>query len=448
MTHSRFTLILSLLFVCSSLLAEGRQWTLQQCLDYALQNNIQLRQKSISTQSSKEDVAHSKGAFFPSISFSTSQNMNYRPYSKQTISLDGGTMTTTSDAVSYNGNYGLNARWTLFNGGKNIMNLKSNELTEQQNRYAEQETANSIQEQITLLYIQILYETEAIKVNEEILESSRMQLERAKVMVETGSLAKVDQVQLESQVAQDELSLLSAQTQLQNTRLQLKQLLEIHDGNEDFEVAIPDISDEMVLLPIPDQSAVYQAAIENRPEIRAMKLSIENSELSLKTAKIGYVPSISLSGGVGTSNGSAQSDDFATQIKNNLSCTVGVSLSLPIYDNNDARTNVRKAKYAQETAQLQLQDSQKQLYSTIENYYLEATTSQQKYIYAKKNVESSQKSYELVNEQFNLGLKNIVELTTGKTTLLQAQQQLLESKYNAIYNQAMLRFYLGEDIHF
>ena len=446
MIHSKFLLIASLLLFGSSLKAQTHQWTLQECLDYALENNIQLKQKRITTKSSHEDVLQSKSALLPSLSFSTNQNMNYRPFSKQTITLESGTMTTSSDAVSYNGSYGLNARWTVWNARRSHMAIQQNELTEKKNELAEAEQANSIQEQITQLFVQILYENEAIKVNQEVLEASKMQLERAKVMVQVGSIARVDQVQLEAQVAQDEYSLVNAKGQLENFKLQLKQLLEIHD-NEPFDIAVPNVNDDKVLSPIPVKEEVYNAAIENRPEIKTQKLNIESSEISIKSARAGYMPTVSLSAGIGTSNGSAQQNNFTTQLKTNLSNSLGLTVSVPIFDNHETRTSIRKAKFNQESAELQLQDAQKKLYSSIENYYLDASTNQQQYIYAKKNVDSMQESYDLVSEQFRLGLKNIVELTTGKNNLLQAQQQLLQTKYTALLNQAMLRFYQGETIN-
>lgn len=427
------------------MMAQTESWTLQKCLDYAMENNIQLKQKAITTKSSHEDVLQAKSALFPSVSFSTNQNMSYRPFSQQTIVLESGTMTSSSDAVSYNGSYGINARWTVWNGGKNRLTIQQNELTEKQNEYAEQEQANTIQEQITQLFVQILYENEAVRVNEEVLKASQQQYERAKTMVEVGSLARVDQVQLEAQVAQDEYSLVSAKSQLANYKLQLKQLLEIHD-DAPFDIAVPDVSDEKVLNTIPAQTDVYNTALANRPEIQSQRLNIDNSALKIKAARAGYMPTVSLNASIGTSNGSAGKDGFGTQIKTNMSNSLGLTVSVPIFDNHETRTSIRRAKYAEQTAQLQLQDAQKQLYSTIEKYYLDASTSQQQYVYAKKNAESMQESYELVTEQFRLGLKNIVELTTGKNNLLQAQQQLLQTKYTTLYNQAMLRFYQGETI--
>jgi outer membrane protein len=420
-------------------------WTLQECLDYALANNIQLQQKRITAASDHEDVLQSKAALFPSVSFSTNQNASWRPFAETTINLAGGTMTTNSNTVSYNGSYGINANWTVWNGNRNTNTIKQNKLTEQIAQLGIEQQANTIQEQIAQLYVQILYETEAVRVCREIIKASMMQRDRAKTMVEVGNLARVDLVQLEAQVSQDEYSLVSAQSQLANYKLQLKQLLEIHD-DEDFDIAVPEVTDAQVLAMIPNEQAVYNAALENRPEIKTSKLNIESSEIAIHSARAGYKPTVSMTAGIGSSNSSGQHTDFFKQVKNNMNNSLGLSISVPIVDNHQTRTNIRKAKYALQTSELNLQEQQKQLYSTIENYWLNATTSQQQFISARNNVKSMQESYDLVSEQFNLGLKNIVELTTGKNNLLQAEQQLLQTKYTALLNAAMLNFYAGENI--
>lgn len=433
-----------MLLSCS--MAWGQKvWTLQECLDYALANNIQLQQKRITAASDHEDVLQSKAALFPSVSFSTNQNASWRPFAETTINLAGGTMTTNSNTVSYNGSYGINANWTVWNGNRNTNTIKQNKLTEKIAELGVEQQANTIQEQIAQLYVQILYETEAVNVCREIIKSSMMQRDRAKTMVEVGSLARVDLVQLEAQVSQDEYSLVSAQSQLANYKLQLKQLLEIHD-DETFDIAIPEVSDAQVLAMIPNEQAVYNAALESRPEIQSGKLNIESSEIAIHSARAGYKPTVSLTAGIGSSNSSGQDTDFFKQVKTNMNNSLGLSVSIPIVDNHQTRTNIRKAKYALQTSELNLQEQQKQLYSTIENYWLNATTSQQQFISARNNVKSMQESYDLVSEQFNLGLKNIVELTTGKNNLLQAEQQLLQTKYTALLNAAMLNFYAGEHI--
>lgn len=422
-----------------------QKWTLQDCLDYALANNIQLRQSRLTEAQDAEDVRMRRAALLPSLSFSTNHNASWRPWSQSYVNLSGGTMTSTSSEVNYNGSYGLNANWTVWNGGRNQKNLEKSKLTAEMAEYATEESANSIQEQITQLYVQILYQAEAVRVAEQVLEASKMQRDRAAEMVNVGSLARVDLKQLEAQVSQDEYTVINNRTQCDNYKLRLKQLLELV-GTDDFDVAIPSVSDANVLSPVPSKEEVYANAYGVRPEIKSSRLSIEQSELDVNIARRGYLPSVSMTAGVGTNNSSGVHTDLTEQWRRNFSNSIGLTVSVPIFDNRQNRTNVQKAKLSKEAADLSLQNTEQELYQQIESYWLNARNAQQQYVAAKANVESMQETYDLVSEQFRLGLKNIVELTTGKNNLLQAEQQLLQSKYTALYNLAMLRFYQGEPI--
>lgn len=422
-----------------------QKWTLQDCLDYALANNIQLRQSRLTEAQDAEDVRMRRAALLPSLSFSTNHNASWRPWSQSYVNLSGGTMTSTSSEVNYNGSYGLNANWTVWNGGRNQKNLEKSKLTAEMAEYATEESANSIQEQITQLYVQILYQAEAVRVAEQVLEASKMQRDRAAEMVNVGSLARVDLKQLEAQVSQDEYTVINNRTQCDNYKLRLKQLLELV-GTDDFDVAIPSVSDANVLSPVPSKEEVYANAYGVRPEIKSSRLSIEQSELDVNIARRGYLPSVSMTAGVGTNNSSGVHTDLTEQWRRNFSNSIGLTVSVPIFDNRQNRTNVQKAKLSKEAADLSLQNTEQELYQQIESYWLNARNAQQQYVAAKANVESMQETYYLVSEQFRLGLKNIVELTTGKNNLLQAEQQLLQSKYTALYNLAMLRFYQGEPI--
>lgn len=437
---------LPLLLALMAMTAQAqRKWTLQECLDYALGHNIQLQKNRLTEAQDREDIQMRRAALLPSLSFSTNQNASWRPWSQSYVNLSGGTMTSTSSEVNYNGSYGLNAQWTVWNGGRNQKNLEKSKLTAEMAEYATAESANTIQEQITQLYVQILYQAEAVRVAEQVLEASKMQRDRAQEMVDVGSLARVDLKQLEAQVSQDEYTVVNNRTQLDNYRLQLKQLLELV-GTDDFDVATPNTGDANVLSAIPPKEAVYASAYAFRPEIQSGKLSIEQSKLDIDIARRGFYPSVSMSAGIGTSNNSGISTALTEQWRRNLNNSIGLTVSVPIFDNRQNRTNVRKAKLSKDAADLSLQDTEQQLYRQIETYWLNARNAQQQYVAAKANVESMQETYGLVSEQFRLGLKNIVELTTGKNNLLQAQQQLLQSKYTALYNLAMLRFYQGEPI--
>lgn len=424
----------------------AKQWTLKDCIDYAIQNNISLQKTRLQMLSTKEDVKQAQAELLPSLSFSTSQNVNYRPWPETNrATVTNGYVETSVDKVYYNGSYGLNLNWTVWNGNRNRNQLKLDKITAEQAELDSATTANSIQEQIAQLYVQILYSADAVDVCKQSLETSSVNEARGKEFVNVGKMSKADLAQLTAQRAKDEYSLVEAESNLKNYKRQMKQLLQI-TSEEEFDVAMPISTDEMALDEIPTLTSVYTAALDSRPEIKNAQLGIDGSELSIKMAKSQRMPTIGLNASAMTNTTSMSSNEWGTQLKNNFSTGAGVTLSIPIFDNRQSKTAIRKAKIQQQQYQLDLQDKQTTLYSTIENYWLQATTNQSKFRAAKANTTSAQESYDLLSEQFRLGLKNTVELMTGKTNLLTAQQNELQSKYLTILNMNMLDFYKGKKV--
>ena len=418
-----------------------KKWTMQECIDYAMENNITLQKSMLQKQSATEDLKGAKGALLPSLSASTNQSVGYQPWKDAGIAtVTNGTVNTKVDKTYYNGSYAVNAQWTVWNGGKNTNNVKLKGIAEDDADLQTKETANSIQQRIAQIFTQILYLDESVKVNEQMLETAKKNEERGQEMVNVGKMSKADLAQLTAQRATDEYNIVETRSQLLNYKLQLKQLLEITDET-DFDVAIPEITDQMVMEEIPSLQNVYEQALITRPEIERSKLAIKTSDVNLAIAKAGWLPSVSMNGSFGTSTNSLSSNGWGTQMKTNFDAMAGVSVSVPIFDGRSTKTSVNKAKIQQQTAKLDLLDQQKTLYSDIQEYWLNALTNQQKYRAASATVESEQQSYDLLQEQFRLGLKNIVELMTGKDNLLSAQQNQLQSKYQTIYNQQMLHFY-------
>lgn len=424
----------------------ARQWSLKDCIDYALANNIQLQKAKVQQLSALEDIKQSQSALLPSLSLSTSQNVSYNPWPEQgSAMIAGNKVQADVKKVYYNGSYSLSGNWTVWNGGQNTNTVKLNKLAAEQARLDSAVTANNVLEQIAQLYVQILYSDEAISVTKESLKVSQTNEERGKTMVSVGKMSKADLAQLTAQRANDEYSIVEAESNLRNYKRQLKQLLQIAD-NDEFDVAIPSTTDEMALKEVPAMNDVYTAALAQRPEIQNAKLGIESSDLSVKIAKAGKMPTVSLNAGLSTSTTSMSQNGWGNQMKNNFTVGGGVSVSIPLFDNRKTKTSVNKAMLQKESYMLDLQDKQTTLYSTVENYWLQAVTNQNKFKAARVSTESAQASYELLSEQFNLGLKNIVELMTGKTHLLQAQQNELQSKYLAILNLNMLDFYRTGEI--
>lgn len=422
------------------------KWTLDDCLNYAVANNISLKKAGLTKKSATEDWKQSKSELLPSLSASTSQSVGWRPWINDgTSTVTNGTVANKISKTYYSGSYGVSASWTVWNGNKNRNTVKYDKLTAEQAELDSATTANSIKEQIAMLYVQILYTAEAIEVNKESLAASVKTEERGQAMLEVGKMSKADLAQLTAQRAEEEYNLVDAQTQLADYKLQLKQVLEIA-GSEEFDVYIPSTTDEQALADIPALQTVYEAALASRPEIAAGQMAIESSDLNISIAKAGKIPTVGITGSVGTSTSSMTDTSWGNQMKTNFDASLGLSLSIPIFDNRSTKTSINKAKIQYEEAVLDLQETQKDLYSTIEGYWLDATSNQQKYKSATESVKSQQESYDLLNEQFELGLKNIVELMTGKTNLLSALQEKLQSKYMTILDIQLLKFYEEGDI--
>ena len=436
--------IIVLATLMASAVSAQKKWTLQDCLDHAMQNNITLQKARLQQQSAAEDVKGAKGNLLPSVSASANQSLGYRPWQDAgTTTVTNGTLNTKVDKTYHNGSYNLNAQWTVWNGNKNHNNLKLNKLSEKQAELQVDETANNIMERIAQIYVQILYLDESIKVSKASLETSKKNEERGREMLEVGKMSKADLAQLTAQRATDEYNVVDAQAQLANYKLQLKQLLEL-TGDESFDVVIPETTDAQALSDIPVLQDVYQQALITRPEIESSRLAIESSGLNLKISKAGYLPTLNMTGGVSTSTNSLSANGWGNQMKTNVNTQAGLTLSIPIFDARQTKTSVNKAKIQQQQAQLDLQDQQKTLYQTIEGFWQDANTNQQRFRAALTTVESEQMSYDLLEEKFNLGLTNIIELMNGKDKLLNAQQNKLQSKYQTILNQQLLKFYQGD----
>ena len=422
-----------------------KQWTLRNCIDYALEHNITIRRNRINVESTQEDVKTAKADFLPSLSGNISQRIVNRPNSASGTIISGDNITTSESKTSYNGSYGIDANWTVYNGSKRVNTLKQQQLNSRIAELTVDESENSIEENITQLYVQILYSAEAVKVNESTLEVSRKEFERGQELFNAGSIASSDLAQLEAQVSNDNYQLVTSQTTLQNYKLQLKQLLEL-DGDFEMDLFLPPLDDCSVLIPLPTKDDVYQSALNLRPEIESSKLNIEASDMNIKIARAGYIPSLSLSAGIGTTNANGNDFSFSEQVKQNWNNSIGLTLSIPIFDKRQTKSAVNKAKLQRQTSELDLMDNQKTLYKTIESLWLSANSAQQQYVAATQKLKSTQASYALVSEQFNLGMKNTVELLTEKNNLLSAQQETLQAKYTAILNAGLLRFYQGEQI--
>ncbi len=410
-----------------------KTWTLQECLDYAIENNIQIQQTRNTYLSGVEDTESARADMLPSVSASSSQGFTNYPSSD------------VDENNSYSGTYDVNASMTLFQGGTLRNTLKSLKIQNDIDALSVEEAENDIRVSIVQAYMQVLYAKEAVEIAESNAEISKAQRDRAELMKEAGSISKVDLAQFDSQYASDRYEVVSAKVSLDTYLLQLKQLLEL-DITEDINIAAPEIEDEDVLRIIPNKVDIYENALNAMPEIKRGQLAIDQSELSIKTAKAGYSPSLSLSAGLGTGHLSGLGTGFGTQMKNNFNESVGLTLSIPIYSNRNNKTAVAKAKIAADNSRLESMDLQKTLLQKVENSYLDAISSQSQYVAAEEKEKYAKESFDLTTEQFHEGIKNTVELLSAQNEYSSARQEVLQTKFIAVMNMALLDIYQGNEV--
>ena len=408
----------------------SKTWTLQACLDYAYQNNIQVRQSRNNQLSGIEDTKQAKAALFPSLVASTTQSYTNYPSSEVT------------DNNSYTGTYGITAGMTIFEGGKLRTEVKRQKVQNQMDALSVEESVNDIRIAIVQAYMQCLYAADAVRINRSTAEASKAQRDRAEEMLRTGSISRVDFAQLQSQYSSDEYQIVVAGSTLDNYKLQLKQLLEL-DIMEEMNPAVPGVKEENVLKALPPKNEVYETALKVMPQIRRGELGIEAAKLEEKSARAGFFPSISLSASVGTGHMSNNDFESGSQIWNRFNENVGLTLNIPIFSNRKNRTAVNKAKIALNDSYLEWTSLQKELLRNVESAYLDAVSAQAQYLSAREKEKYARESYELTSEQFRVGVKNTVELITAQNEYSAAQQQVLQAKYLTLLSIELLNIYQG-----
>ncbi|MDH6354447.1 outer membrane protein [Dysgonomonas sp. PH5-45] len=425
----------ALLLISASGLFAQQTWTLRGCIDYARENNIQVQKSRIATEGYDVDISQSKAELFPSLSGSVSQEFNNAKNAQKNYKYES----------SFGGRYNLSANVVLYNGRKNLNNIELAKLNKNAEQLNTQYIQNNIEIEITQAYLQMLYSRESIKNNENTVASTKVQLDQSKTFLDAGSITMSDYAQVEAQYSSDKYNLVVAQNSFDNYKLQLKQLLEL-DYDVDFEPEFPDIDDSQVLSMLPAKEDIYRTALNIMPEIKSSEMDVQIAKLNKSSAKAGYLPTVSLSGSLGTANSWNGGTAYGTQLDRNFTQSVGLTVSIPIFDNKQTESKVRKANLDIQTSRLNVLDTRKTLLRTIESLYQDAVSAQSKYLSAKDKLKSAELSYTLVQEQFSLGLRNTVELTTEKTNHVNALQELLQAKYTALLSLKLLNFYQGQDI--
>jgi len=401
---------------------------LNQCIEYAKEHNLTVKKAKLSYEQSQVGVYEAKQSLYPDLSFGSGQNLSYYN-EKQSPALD---------KLSYTGSYGLNSSVTLYNGGRLRKNILQSQKQEEISKLEIKNVENQITVAIIQYYIEILFASESVNIQDAILKLSEQQLKRSDALLKAGSISKADYAQLESQNVSYRYQLVQAKNSLQKTKLDLKQLLELTD---DIEIVIPKISDEDVVAPLQSLNDIYKNSYNGFISITNSKNNIELSKLSKSIAKGGYYPTISLNAGLNTGHNSQSTLNLMNQLKSGFFESLGLNISVPIYSRGQNKSNVKKAEISIQQSEVELALAEKDAWKIIETLYLEAINNQNSFVAAKAKVKAQETSYQLVEEKFNLGMKNTIELMTERNNLLIAQQEMLQSKFQEIMSKQLMLFY-------
>ncbi len=403
-------------------------WTFGDCVEWALENSTEVRRNLLEVLEADVDVAEAKDTWLPTVSFSTSHSVVNRP-----LHAD------YTRANAYNGSYGINAGWTVWEGNARKYRAIASELLRDQKMLAGDEIARTLRLGILDAYLNIMYAREAVDIARSTLEVSTAQTERARRLMESGRSSKVDYAQIESQRAQDAYNLVQAEGNLESAILDLKKILQL-GPDTDLKVANVSFTDSQVLQTLPAVEGVFQSAMSWLPQFLSNDLSKDIYAADIKRAQAGRYPTISLSGAVATGTASG-GEAWGRQMGHNFNENLGVTVNVPIFDANATKRAVAKARLASLDYDLTRQDLLNDLNQTLERLYIDSENSQARYQSGLARLEAAQLTSDLTQRQFELGAVNTLELLTAHNDLLNARFELLQSKYMAVLAAKTVNFY-------
>ncbi len=427
-------LIYFAILICFATNLQAQQdsiWTLEECITHALEKNIQVRKGELSNERYQYYADQSRAQRFPSVNASLTQNYNWSKAS-------GG-----SGYSGMNGsNLSINSSVTVFNGSRLTNQIKQAELDIQAGQYSLETIKESISLSIMNAYLQVLYAGEQERNTERQIESTMGQVELAAERLAIRLISQADYAQVKSQLANEKLNLANARSQLAIARVNLEQLMEL-PVSDDFEIAFPDPEDLVNQNRKPDVAEVYMTALGIKPQVKNAEINKEIAALDEKIARAGNYPVLSASAGAGTSYSSMMTDPYFDQINNGITPSLGLSLSIPIYQRKQVRTSVAVAQLGYQDAGLSELNTRNELRKSIEQACLDVVSAQADYEASVENYQATSESAALSDEKFRQGIINSVDYLVSKTNLILAESNLLQSKYNMIFSYKVLDFYSG-----
>ena len=437
----RPTLLFLLSAICLSN-AAAQPWTLRECCDYAVSHNISIRQQENQCRQQEIQLSNARNSRLPDLSGSVSQNFSFG----RGLTADNTYSNTNTSSTSFS----LGTSVPLFTGFQIPNQIKMNQLNLEAATAELEKAKNDIRMQVAQAYVQILYNMEIAEVARRQVSIDSMQVARIKALVNNGKASGSQLSQQKATLANSQLAVTQAENNLALSLLTLSQLLELPTA-DGFSIAKPDISGLSGIAGVSSDTpdAVYAEALGLKPEIVAQQLRLRATDHNIKIARAGYMPTLSLSGGLGSNyytTSKFDSDPFSTQLKNNFSQYIGLSLNVPIFNRFQTRNSIRTAKIQQENQQLQLDNAKKTLYKEIQQVCQSATAAKAKYESSTVAMQSSKDAFELMQAKYENGKANMTEFNESKNNYLKSESDLVQARYELLYQQALIQFYRGREL--
>ena len=428
----------------SPLNAETRQWSLRECCDYAVEHNISIKQQENQCRQQELELSTAKNSRLPDLSASAGQNFSFG----RGLTAENTYSNTNTSSTSFS----LGTSVPIFTGFRIPNQIKLNQLNLQSATADLEKAKNDIRLQVAEAYVQILYDMEMADVAHRQIEIDSAQVARLQAFVNNGKAAEAELSQQKATLASSRLTATQADNNTRLAILALTQLLEL-PSPDGFSIVRPDLSSvssgATAANLTPD--LIYAEALGVKPEILSQQLKLKGMEHSIKIAQADNYPTLSLSGGLGTNyytTSGFKSDSFGKQLKNNFSQYIGLNLNVPIFNRFQTRNNVRSARINQENQQLQLDNTKKTLYKEIQQVYYNALNAQTKEQSSEEAVQSSKDAFQLMQAKYENGKATITEFNESKNNYLKSESDLVQARYENLYQQALLEFYRGRDLNF
>lgn len=430
-------IVLMLGLACAFQAQAQETWSLQKCVDHALTHNISIKQYEVNTQYRENNLQQAKNNRLPEASANISQSFSF-----------GRSLALNNTYENFrSANTGLNASTSvLVYRGHILQNtIKQQEFLLKSNMENLQKAQNDVKLNVASNYLEVLFAKEILRVAETQVIQTRQQLDRTKQLIAAGKLAEGVQFEIESQLAREELTIVNSQNNLQLALLNLAQLLELEDYTN-FDIETPTLPELHAEAAIANSQNIYASALLKRPEIKSAEYQLQSSEVQLKIAKAGNLPTVSASAGIYDqylTSSSGTTPSFADQLSDNHRESLGLNVSIPIFSRFQTKTDISNSKLQIESDRLELERAKKELRKQIEQVQTSAVAAHKRFLANRTAVKSMQESFRYVEEKFNAGRVNSVEYNDAKTKLAVAESELIQAKYEFIFRTKILDFYNG-----